>query len=247
LVIYDVGNRVRRGTPSNPVKISRIAPTAAGPNAPCPRSGWWFHNPLTHEARYLFIAEAGADNSGVPYAAGSLQVIDVSSLEAPRQVARLELHGGPGIRTLWVDEPRQVLYAVSIDVVAVDVSGVLAGDLTSRVLRRAVPGDEPRSFVSAVQAANGALWAIDMITGFWKLDPRTLSPIGAHDPRLKEGSGLWVAGQYAYMGRWSGRYFDGSTSLPPAMRSTCGRCPGRIPYWSTRSSWPESVPYPTSR
>ena len=61
LVIYDVGNGIRGGSPSAPVEISRLVTATNGVCCgPSVHNGWWFHNPVTSERRYLFIGQEGA-------------------------------------------------------------------------------------------------------------------------------------------------------------------------------------------
>ena len=43
-----------------PVEVSRLVTDDAGVKAgPSVHNGWWFHNPVTHEARYLFVGQEG--------------------------------------------------------------------------------------------------------------------------------------------------------------------------------------------
>jgi hypothetical protein len=70
-----------------------------------------------------------------------------------------------------VDEARQVLYAAYYNggVVALDISGTLSGDLSSRLLSQVRPGGSRNTFTWGVQLANGSLYAIDMVSGLWQL------------------------------------------------------------------------------
>jgi hypothetical protein len=137
---------------------------------------------------------------------GDLHVVDVSDLAAPREVASLRI-GGAGVHNFWMDEPRQLLYAAFYNggVVALDVSGSLAGDLTPRIRHQAMPGGPNATFVWGVMLANGALWVSDVVSGFWKLDPTTLATLGGgNNVPDRWGADLWVAGSYAYSGTWGG-------------------------------------------
>ena len=95
LIIYDVGNGVRGGSPSNPVEVSRIVPSDDSvPGGPAVHSAWWFHNPVTGEARYVFISQEGPLT--IPGASsGDVHVIDVSDLSHPREVACIEAPDHP--------------------------------------------------------------------------------------------------------------------------------------------------------
>jgi hypothetical protein len=106
-----------------------------------------------------------------------------------------------------MDEASQTLYAAyyNAGVIAVDVSGTLQGDLASRVRAQVMPGGPGNTFVWGVQFANGAVWASDMVSGFWKLDPTTLLPVGGgNNVPERWGSDLWVHGTHAYTGTWGG-------------------------------------------
>jgi hypothetical protein len=167
-IIYDVGNGMRGGSPAAPVEVSRIITSRRG-NDPAVHNGWWFHNPVTEERRYLFIGQEGAGVIG-QQASGDIHVVDVSDLTQPREVAFFHLNGA-GTHNFWVDEARQVLYAAyyNAGVVAIDISGTLSGDLSSRLLSQLQPGGPGNTYTWGVQLANGSLYASDMLTGLWQL------------------------------------------------------------------------------
>jgi hypothetical protein len=73
-----------------------------------------------------------------------------------------------------MDEAKQVLYAAyyNAGVVALDVSGTLRGDLSSRLLAQLAPGGAGDTYTWGVQLANGTLYAIDMLSGLWQLTPQ---------------------------------------------------------------------------
>jgi len=170
VVIYDVGNGIRGGSPSAPVEISRLITAANGvPRGPAVHNGWWFHNPVTGERRYLFIGQEGASILG-SQASGDIHVVDVSDLSQPREVAFFHLDGA-GTHNFWMDEKRQVLYAAyyNAGVVALDVSGRLEGNLSGRLLDELKPGGAGKTFTWGVQLANGFLYAVDMVSGLWQL------------------------------------------------------------------------------
>jgi hypothetical protein len=169
VIIYDVGNGMRGGSPSNPVEISRLITAATSSSSPAVHNGWWFHNPVTGENRYLFIGQEGPGVIG-SQSTGDIHVVDVSDLAHPREVAFLHLSGA-GTHNFWMDEAKQILYAAyyNAGVIALDVSGTLSGDLSGRVLSRIQPGGKDHTFTWGVQLANGSLYAIDMLTGLWQL------------------------------------------------------------------------------
>ena len=57
LMVYDVGNGIRGGSPRFPIRVSKlVTPGGAVHNA------WWFHNPATGERKYLFVGQEGHQN-----------------------------------------------------------------------------------------------------------------------------------------------------------------------------------------
>jgi hypothetical protein len=169
VIIYDVGNGMRGGTPSAPVEISQLVTAATSNSTPAVHNGWWFHNPVTGEKRYLFIGQEGPGVVG-SVASGDIHVVDVSNLENPVEVALFHLDGA-GVHNFWMDEARQILYAAyyNAGVVALDVSGTLSGDLSGRLLGQVQPGGANNTYTWGVQLANGSLYAIDMLSGLWQL------------------------------------------------------------------------------
>ena len=209
LVIYDVGNGIRGGSPSNPVEVSRIVPSDDSvPGGPAVHSAWWFHNPVTGEGRYVFTSQEGP--LSIPGASsGDVHVIDVSDLSHPREVAGYHMNADPsaGSHNFWMDEAAQVLYVAYYNggVVALDVSGTLAGNLAGREIGRIKP--LPSSFMWGVQLSGGSLYATDFLNGLYqlRLSGNGLAVVGG-GPNVPERytSDLWVSGSYAYTGTWGG-------------------------------------------
>ncbi|MBA3521148.1 MAG: hypothetical protein H0T90_01410 [Gemmatimonadales bacterium] len=169
VIIYDVGNGIRGGSPASPEEVSRLVTAAGEAPSPAVHNGWWFHNPNTGERRYLFIGQEGPGTIG-SRASGDLHVVDVSDLANPRQVASLRI-AGAGAHNFWMDEEAEILYAAfyNAGVVALDVSGTLSGDLTSRVIGQVAPGGAGNTYTWGVQLAGGSLYASDMLSGLWQL------------------------------------------------------------------------------
>lgn len=170
LVIYDVGNGIAGGSPSAPVELSRLATSTNGVCCgPSMHNGWWFHNPVSAERRYLFVGQEGAATIG-SNSSGDIHVVDVSDLRNPTEVAFFHLNGA-GTHNFWMDEDRQILYAAYYNggVVALDVSGTLSGNLAGRLISQVRPGGSGNTFTWGVQLANGFLYASDMLSGLWQL------------------------------------------------------------------------------
>jgi hypothetical protein len=91
------------------------------------------------------------------------------------------------------------------------VSGTLAGDMSSRIVAQAKPGGVGNTYIWGVMLANGTLYATDMLSGFWALDPVTLATKGGgNNVPERYGSDQWVVGQYAYSGTWGNRLMRGN-------------------------------------
>jgi hypothetical protein len=220
LVIYDVGNGIKGGSPANPVEVGRVVTSVHNPTAtsgspqPSVHNSWWFHNPVTGEQKYVFVGEEGPANIGGT-ATGDIHVIDVSDLTTPKEVAFFHLPAiagdSAGTHNFWMDEPAQILYAAYYDggIIALDVSGTLSGDLSSRLLASIRPGGAGNTYTWGVQLYNGDVFASDMLSGFWRLhfDPaaKSFSVVGGgNNVPERFSSDLWVANGYAYTGTWGG-------------------------------------------
>jgi hypothetical protein len=172
LMIYDVGAGTWGGTPASPALVSVISTANMGLSCNCVHNAWWYHD-ATGGKRYVFVGQEGPGSVGTS-SSGSIHVVDVSSLAAPTEVATFTLGavGGQatGVHNFWMDEARGILYAAYYNggVVALDVTGTLSGNLAAREIFRIQPGGAA-TYVWGVMLANGALWASDMESGFWKL------------------------------------------------------------------------------
>lgn len=205
--IYDVGNGRSGGSPTNPVLVSTIVTSANGVAGGAQvHNAWWFHNPVTQEKRYVFIGQEGPATVG-SNASGDIHIVDVTDLAAPVEVGFVRVPGA-GAHNFWMDEARQVLYAAYYNggVIAVDVSGTLAGDMSSRIIAQALPGGAASTYVWGVMLAGNTLFVSDMESGFWALDPITLATRGGgFNVPERFGSDLWVFGSWGYSGTWNVR------------------------------------------
>jgi hypothetical protein len=213
LILYDVGNGIKGGSPSNPVEISRIVTaqngivTSNGGGADV-HNAWWFHNPVTSEKKYVFVGQEGPGNIGES-SNGDIHVVDISNINSPVEVAFYHMNASPsaGTHNFWMDEPAQILYAAYYNggVVAIDVSGTLTGDLASREIARIKPAGS--SYMWGVQLSGGSIYATDMVNGLSqiRLTGSTLSVVGSGTVTDRFSSDLWVRGQNAYTGTWGSR------------------------------------------
>lgn len=143
LVILDVGNGIKGGSPSNPQLIAqykydlnelyRDVEASAGPGFIRGTHTAW------RSKQYVFIADEvfpaapvkGAKDAAAGRAYGRLQVIDVSDIEKPKSVAWYEPEYG-GVHNVWVAGDTLYLGAYDAGFRAFDISGELRGDLRAQ-------------------------------------------------------------------------------------------------------------------
>ncbi|HET8633440.1 MAG TPA: Ig-like domain-containing protein [Gemmatimonadales bacterium] len=218
--IYDVGNGIAGGTPAAPARVgSLVTNGSVDATDPSVHNGWWFHNPATNETRYLFVGQEGPGSIGTS-SRGDIHVVDVSDLAHPVEVAffhHAPVDGQPaGVHNFWMDEEHAILYAAyyNAGVVALDVSGTLSGDLSSRVIDEIRPGGAGNTYVWGVMlAGDGSLYASDMLSGFWhlKLQSGAFSVLGGGNNVAQQfTSDLWVHGGAGYSGTWETRTLPGN-------------------------------------
>jgi hypothetical protein len=210
--IYDVGNGISGGSPANPVLVGSLITNTDGVAGGVQiHNGWWFHNPVTGQNKYLFLGQEGPGSIGSS-SQGDIHIVDVSNVAAPAEVGFIHI-AGAGTHNFWMDEANQLLYAAyyNAGVVKIDVSGTLSGDMSSRIVRQVQPGGAGNTYVWGVMISNGTLYATDMKSGFWALDPVTLATKGGgNNVPERYGSDQWVFGQYAYSGTWGNRGVPGN-------------------------------------
>ena len=200
VMIFDVGNGIQGGSPASPQLLATHV-TSGGQT----HNAWWFWNPSTGEKKYLFVGQEGPGKLGSS-SSGDIHVLDVSDFRNPTEVALFHLNGA-GTHNFWMDESAQVLYAAYYNqgVVALDASGILSGDLSSRLIDSIRPGGAGNTYAWGVQLYDGSLYAIDMLSGFWQLGLAggkfsVLS--GGNNVPERYSSDLAVANGFAYTGTW---------------------------------------------
>jgi len=164
LVILDVGNGVAGGSPTNPVEVSRLITVGGDVH-----NAWYWP-----AAGYVFVGE---EDFGTP---GMMHVVDVQDLGNPKEVATFRVAGATP-HNFWVDEGRGILFAAwyANGVRAVDVNGSLLGrlDLQGREIASAQYGAGAGCQLAdatctwAPQLHAGLVFASDMNTGLWVLEP----------------------------------------------------------------------------
>jgi hypothetical protein len=143
IVILDVGNGMKGGSPSNPVLVSQfkydlndlyreVEATAGAGFIRGTHTAWRHRN-------YLFIADevfpaagvTGARDASASRAYGRLQVLDVSDIEKPKSVAWYEPEYG-GVHNVWVEGDTLYVGAYNAGFRTFDISGELMGDLRAQ-------------------------------------------------------------------------------------------------------------------
>jgi hypothetical protein len=143
LIILDVGNGMRGGSPSNPVFVSqykydlndlyRQVEATGGPGFIRGTHTAWRHRDYVIIADEVFPASdvLGARDAAASRAYGRLQVIDISDIERPRSVAWYEPEFG-GVHNVWVAGDTLYLGAYNAGFRTFDISGELRGDLRAQ-------------------------------------------------------------------------------------------------------------------
>jgi hypothetical protein len=143
LVILDVGNGVKGGTPSSPRLVSQYkydldklykeVEVVSGAGFTRGTHTAWRHK------NYVFIADevyraspvSGARDAAANRMYGTLQVLDVSDIDKPRAVAWYTPEYG-GVHNLWVRGDTLYMGAYEGGFRAFDISGELRGDLRAQ-------------------------------------------------------------------------------------------------------------------
>jgi hypothetical protein len=142
LVILDVGNGIKGGSPSNPQFVSQYkydldklykrVELKGGPGYIRGTHTAWRHK------NYVFIGDevfgagfGGAAGAELTQAWGRMQVIDVSDIMNPKSVAWWEPDYG-GVHNVWARGDTLYIGAYNAGFHAIDVSGELRGDLKAQ-------------------------------------------------------------------------------------------------------------------
>jgi len=191
LVVLDVGNGVKGGSPVHPVFVSQFKYDLDALYARVDEY-WGLSARGTHTAwragKYVFIGDevyASRPTDGLKdgndLTFGRLQVLDVTDLEKPRLVAWYEPTDG-GVHNIWVAGDTLYMGNYQGGARAVDISGDLKGDLLRQGREMAWTytaddqGAKPRAtFAWGAVVKDGIIYVPDINTGLWilKLAPRT--------------------------------------------------------------------------
>lgn len=193
LVILDVGNGIRGGTPAKPVLVSQFKYDLNELYRDVEATGGSGFIRGTHTAwrhrDYVFIADEVFPSSGVRGARdaaqgrayGRLQVIDVSDIEHPRSVAWYEPDFG-GVHNVWVAGDTLYMGAYNAGFRVFDVSGELRGDLRAqgREIGHLNTADmdgrvQNTAMAWGVVVRDGLAYVNDMYNGLWvvRIEPKS--------------------------------------------------------------------------
>jgi len=175
LVILDVGNGIKGGTPQRPRLVSQTRYRTEWRNRRYGNTHYVY--PYTNRAgrRYVFVADQilplGADLNRRQEIGGLLHVFDATDLEKPVTVASYEAPTYD-VNRFWIEN--DTLYAGTNNggLRALDVSGELRGRITRRELAVLATAD-PQGFVPnltftwAAMPHNGLVFATDFNSGLW--------------------------------------------------------------------------------
>lgn len=187
LVILDVGNGIKGGTPEQPKLVSRYTYNTTDFYPPDMLAGT---HTIFRWANYLIVGDEvfpqffDTSSRERIKTLGRLHILDVSDIEHPVKVAEYSVPNA-GSHNVWVED--NVLYVGNFEagIRAVDVSGELRGDLYAqgREIGNIWSGS-PKAFrpnlpmTWGVQPHKGYLFATDLNSGVWvgKLTAKPLVP-----------------------------------------------------------------------
>lgn len=192
LVILDVGNGMKDGTPSSPQLVAQVkydlnalyrdVEATGGPGFIRGTHTAWRHKDYVFIADEVFPASQveGAKDASAGRAYGRLQVVDVSDLAAPKIVAHYEPEYG-GVHNLWVAGDTLYMGAYDAGFRAFDISGELRGDLRAQAREMVhVNTADMDGYVKnaamtwGVVVRDGLAYVNDMYNGLWivRMEPR---------------------------------------------------------------------------
>jgi len=176
LVILDVGNGIKGGSPEKPALVSQLRMNYHELYGP----GWvaGAHAVFRYK-QYVFVgdevlpAQFDLVSRDVIPVKGMVHVIDVSDITHPKKVATYEVPEG-GSHNMWVENDIMYMGYYNAGARVVDVSGELRGDLyrQGREIARLWTGD-PKGyranapFCWGAQPQNGLIYFNDLNSGIW--------------------------------------------------------------------------------
>jgi hypothetical protein len=192
LVVLDVGNGIRGGSPAGPQLVTQAKYDLNEIYRRVEEEGGPGFTRGTHTAwrsrNYVFVTDEvySSPNAGMNRMFGRMHVIDISDLANPRVVAWYEPPDG-GSHNVWITGDTLYMGNYQGGLRVVDISGELRGDLLAqgREMAWLHTGDRRGRTPNAAMAwgafyHNGLVWVNDMNSGLWavRLEPRR-DPVAA--------------------------------------------------------------------
>jgi hypothetical protein len=190
LIILDVGNGLKGGSPSNPRLVSQFKYNLSEEYARVDQLyglGYRGTHTAWRAGKYVFVGDevyASRGSKGLKdgndLTWGKLHVIDVSDIEHPKKVAWYEPTDG-GVHNVWVEGDTLYLGNYQGGARVLDISGELRGDLLrqgreiSWIFTADSMGAKPRvPFAWGVVVKNGLMYVPDINSGLWvlKVEPK---------------------------------------------------------------------------
>jgi hypothetical protein len=187
LVILDVGNGIKGGSPENPKLVSQFTYNHADFYPPGMIAG-------THSVfrfrNYLVVGDEvfpgffNLESRERIKTLGRLHILDVSDVERPRKVAEYSVPNA-GSHNMWVEDDVMYVGNFEAGMRAVDLSGELRGDLYAQGREiGSIWTGSPKGYRAnlpmtwGAQPHKGHVYATDMNSGVWvgKLTPKRLVP-----------------------------------------------------------------------
>ena len=143
MVVLDIGNGIKGGSPSNPQLVSQFkydlnalykhVESDGGPGFIRGTHTAWRHKNYVFIADEVFAASSqkGTKDASAARAYGRLQVIDVSDITKPKSVAWYEPEHG-GVHNVWVLGDTLYMGAYNAGFRVFDIAGELRGDLRAQ-------------------------------------------------------------------------------------------------------------------
>lgn len=187
LIILDVGNGIKGGSPEQPKLVSqykydldalyREVEAVGGPGFIRGAHTAWRHGKYVFVGDEVFSAQPrnteGTGVTGLGRAYGRLHVVDVSDITHPRAVAYYEPKDG-GTHNVWVAGDTLYLGDYQGGLRVLDISGELRGDLLrqGREIAHVVTGDDQGVRPNAPNTwgaiyRDGLIYAPDINSGLW--------------------------------------------------------------------------------
>jgi hypothetical protein len=192
LVILDVGNGMKGGSPTAPKLVGQLKYDLDSLYRTVEAEGGPGFIRGTHTAwrqgKYVFVGDEvftarplgpQIPGMGLGKANGRLHVVDVSDVTRPREVAWYEPRDG-GTHNVWVAGDTLYLGDYQGGLRVLDISGELRGDLLAqgREVAHVHTGDAQGVVPNAAMAwgafyRNGVVWVNDVFSGLWaiRLEP----------------------------------------------------------------------------